>query len=157
MAPGETMRVFPLSNWTELDVWTYIHAENIPIVPLYYAAPRPIVRRSGMLIFRDDDRMKLESGEKTEELWVRFRTMGDWPLTAAHESGAESIDEVIAEIRSSRVSERAGRRHRPGPGRVHGTKEKRGLLLMGTLGWQVNARASALFDLWVASTMASRR
>ena len=109
MAPGETMRVFPLSNWTELDVWTYIHAENIPIVPLYYAAPRPIVRRSGMLIFRDDDRMKLESGEKTEELWVRFRTMGDWPLTAAHESRAESIDEVIAEIRSSRVSERAGR------------------------------------------------
>ena len=109
MAPGETMRVFPLSNWTELDVWTYIHAENIPIVPLYYAAPRPIVRRSGMLIFRDDDRMKLKSGEKTEELWVRFRTMGDWPLTAAHESRAESIDEVIAEIRSSRVSERAGR------------------------------------------------
>lgn len=109
MAPGETMRVFPLSNWTELDVWTYIEAENIPIVPLYYAASRPIVRRSGMLIFRDDDRMKLEPGEETEEMWVRFRTMGDWPLTAAHESRAESIDEVIAEIRASRVSERAGR------------------------------------------------
>ena len=109
LAPGETMRVFPLSNWTELDVWTYIEAENIPIVPLYYAAPRPIVRRGGMLIFRDDERMKLEAGEKTEEMWVRFRTMGDWPLTAAHESRAESIDEVIAEIRSSRVSERAGR------------------------------------------------
>ncbi len=109
LAPGETMRVFPLSNWTELDVWTYIEAENIPIVPLYYAAPRPIVRRSGMLIFRDDERMKLEPGEQTEEMWVRFRTMGDWPLTAAHESRAESIDEVIAEIQSSRVSERAGR------------------------------------------------
>lgn len=109
MAPGETMRVFPLSNWTELDVWTYIEAENIPIVPLYYAAPRPIVRRSGMLILREDDRMKLEPGEEIEEIWVRFRTMGDWPLTAAHESRAESIGEVIAEIRASRVSERAGR------------------------------------------------
>jgi sulfate adenylyltransferase subunit 2 len=109
IAPGETMRVFPLSNWTEFDVWDYIAAEQIPVVPLYFAAPRPVVRRSGMLIMRDDDRMPLEPGEQVQEMWVRFRTMGDWPLTAAHESRAETIDQVIAEIRGSRVSERAGR------------------------------------------------
>jgi sulfate adenylyltransferase subunit 2 len=107
--PGEGMRVFPLSNWTEFDVWDYIAAEGIPIVPLYFAAPRPVVRRSGMLIMRDDDRMPLEPGETPETLWVRFRTMGDWPLTAAHESRAETVDQVIAELRESRVSERAGR------------------------------------------------
>jgi sulfate adenylyltransferase subunit 2 len=109
IAPGETMRVFPLSNWTEFDVWEYIAAEGIPIVPLYFAAPRPVVRRSGMLIMLDDDRMPLEPGERPETLWVRFRTMGDWPLTAAHESRAATIEEVIAEIRTARVSERAGR------------------------------------------------
>ncbi|MGG5812113.1 sulfate adenylyltransferase subunit CysD [Falsiroseomonas sp. CW058] len=109
MNPGEGMRVFPLSNWTEFDVWDYIAAEDIPIVPLYYAAPRPVVRRSGMLIMRDDDRMPLEPGEEVETLWVRFRTMGDWPLTAAHESRAETIGQVIQELRESRVSERAGR------------------------------------------------
>jgi sulfate adenylyltransferase subunit 2 len=106
---GEGMRVFPLSNWTEFDVWDYIAAENIPIVPLYYAAKRPIVKRDGMLIMRDDDRMQLAPGEAIEEMWVRFRTMGDWPLTAAHESRAETIGQVIEELRESRVSERAGR------------------------------------------------
>ena len=106
---GEGMRVFPLSNWTEFDVWDYIAAENIPIVPLYYAALRPIIRRDGMLIMRDDDRMPLAGGESVEALWVRFRTMGDWPLTAAHESRAETIEQVIRELRESRVSERAGR------------------------------------------------
>ena len=106
---GEGMRVFPLSNWTEFDVWDYIAAEAIPVVPLYYAAPRPIVRRAGMLIMRDDDRMPLAPGEKEEEMWVRFRTMGDWPLTAAHESRAETVGQVIRELRESRLSERAGR------------------------------------------------
>ena len=109
IAPRETMRVFPLSNWTEFDVWDYIAAENIPIVPLYYAAPRPIVRRSGMLIMRDDERMPLDPGEQVETMWARFRTMGDWPLTAAHESRAETIEQVVAEIRVARVSERSGR------------------------------------------------
>jgi sulfate adenylyltransferase subunit 2 len=107
--PGEEMRVFPLSNWTEFDVWDYIAAEAIPVVPLYFAAPRPVVRRQGMLIMRDDDRLPLAPGEKPETLWVRFRTMGDWPLTAAHESRAETVAQVIEELRASRVSERAGR------------------------------------------------
>jgi sulfate adenylyltransferase subunit 2 len=106
---GEGMRVFPLSNWTEFDVWDYIAAENIPIVPLYYAAERPILRRDGMIIMRDDDRLPLREGERVEMCWVRFRTMGDWPLTAAHESRATTIEEVIQELRQSRVSERAGR------------------------------------------------
>ncbi|MBU8540715.1 sulfate adenylyltransferase subunit CysD [Falsiroseomonas tokyonensis] len=106
---GEGMRVFPLSNWTEFDVWDYIAAESIPVVPLYFAAPRPMVRRSGALIMRDDDRMPLEPGEVEETLWVRFRTMGDWPLTGAHESRAETLDQVLAEIRDSRTSERQGR------------------------------------------------
>ena len=107
--PGEGMRVFPLSNWTEFDVWDYIAAEDIPVVPLYFAAERPMVRRSGALIMRDDDRMALEPGEAVEPMWVRFRTMGDWPLTGAHESRAETIDQVLAEIRDSRKSEREGR------------------------------------------------
>jgi sulfate adenylyltransferase subunit 2 len=107
--PGEGMRVFPLSNWTEFDVWDYIAAENIPVVPLYFAAPRPVVKRQGMLIMRDDERMPLEPGERVETLWVRFRTMGDWPLTAAHESRAETLAQVVQELRESRVSERAGR------------------------------------------------
>ncbi|MDN3567652.1 sulfate adenylyltransferase subunit CysD [Paeniroseomonas aquatica] len=109
IGPGETMRVFPLSNWTEFDVWDYIAAEAIPVVPLYFAAPRPVVRRAGALILRDDERMPLEPGERPETLWVRFRTMGDWPLTGAHESRAETIDQVLAEIRESRTSERQGR------------------------------------------------
>ncbi|MBU8543594.1 MULTISPECIES: sulfate adenylyltransferase subunit CysD [Roseomonadaceae] len=107
--PGEEMRVFPLSNWTEFDVWDYIAAESIPVVPLYYAAPRPMLRRNGALIMRDDDRMPLEPGETVETMWVRFRTMGDWPLTGAHESRAETIDQVLTEIRESRHSERQGR------------------------------------------------
>jgi sulfate adenylyltransferase subunit 2 len=106
---GEGMRVFPLSNWTEFDVWDYIAAEEIPVVPLYFAAERPMVRRSGALIMRDDDRMPLEPGESVEMLWVRFRTMGDWPLTGAHESRAETVGQVLEEIRDSRKSEREGR------------------------------------------------
>ena len=109
IAQGETMRVFPLSNWTEFDVWDYIAAERIPVVPLYFAAPRPTLRRSGAIIMRDDDRMQLEPGEAVEQRWVRFRTMGDWPLTGAHESRAETIEQVLTELRESRVSERHGR------------------------------------------------
>ena len=109
IAPGETMRVFPISNWTEFDVWDYIAAESIPVVPLYFAAERPVLRRSGALIMRDDDRMPLEPGEQIETMWVRFRTMGDWPLTGAHESHAETMDQVLDELRFSRVSERHGR------------------------------------------------
>lgn len=107
--PGESMRVFPLSNWTEMDVWEYIAAEEIPLVPLYFAAPRPVLRREGMLIMRDDERMPLRPGEAVESLQVRFRTMGDWPLTAAHESRATTPRAVIEELRTTRVSERAGR------------------------------------------------
>jgi sulfate adenylyltransferase subunit 2 len=109
LGPGETMRVFPLSNWTERDVWSYIEAESIPVVPLYFAAPRPVLRRAGALILRDDDRMALAPGEQVETRWVRFRTMGDWPLTAAHESRAATIAEVIAELNDTRLSERHGR------------------------------------------------
>ena len=109
IAPGETMRVFPLSNWTEFDIWDYIAAESIPVVPLYYAAERPTLRRSGAIIMRDDNRMPLEPGEAVEQKWVRFRTMGDWPLTGAHESRAETIEQVLTELRESRVSERHGR------------------------------------------------
>ena len=109
IAPGETMRVFPISNWTEFDVWDYIANEEIPVVPLYFAAERPMLRRNGALIMRDDDRMKLEPGEQVEMMWVRFRTMGDWPLTGAHESRAETMDQVLEELRDSRVSERHGR------------------------------------------------
>ena len=109
LSEGPTVRVFPLSNWTELDVWDYIRAERIPIVPLYFAAPRPVVRRSGALIMVDDDRMALDPGEVPETRMVRFRTMGCWPLTAAMDSDAVTIDQVIAELRTSRQSERAGR------------------------------------------------
>jgi sulfate adenylyltransferase subunit 2 len=109
IAPGETMRVFPISNWTEFDVWDYIAAEQIPVVPLYFAAERPVLRRGGALIMRDDERMPLEPGEQVEMMWVRFRTMGDWPLTGAHESRAETMDQVLDELRLSRVSERHGR------------------------------------------------
>ncbi len=109
LGPGETMRVFPLSDWTELDIWTYIAAEAIPVVPLYFAAPRPVLRRAGALIVRDDDRMPLEPGEQPETLWVRFRTMGDWPLTGAHESRATTPAQILAELAASRTSERHGR------------------------------------------------
>lgn len=107
--PNETIRVFPISNWTELDIWQYIHAENIPIVPLYLAAERPVVRRAGQLLMVDDDRFPFQTGEKVEKLKVRFRTLGCWPLTAAVESDADTLDAVIAETFNARSSERQGR------------------------------------------------
>ncbi|MGE0846506.1 MAG: sulfate adenylyltransferase subunit CysD [Flavobacteriaceae bacterium] len=107
--PGESIRVFPLSNWTELDIWQYIMAEDIPIVPLYYAAERPVVERDGQLIMVDDERMRLEPGEKPESRKVRFRTLGCYPLTAAMESDAATLPEIVAEMFIARTSERAGR------------------------------------------------
>jgi len=106
---GETIRVFPLSNWTELDVWHYIHLENIPVVPLYFAKPRPVVRRSGTLIMVDDDRLPLAPGETPQLVMVRFRTLGCYPLSGAIESSADTLDTILAEMRSARVSERQGR------------------------------------------------
>jgi sulfate adenylyltransferase subunit 2 len=108
IAPGESIRVFPLSNWTELDIWTYIALEEIPVVPLYFAKPRPVVRRHGALILVDDDRLPVEPGE-AETLEVRFRTLGCYPLTAATESRAANVDEIMAEMLASRESERQGR------------------------------------------------
>jgi sulfate adenylyltransferase subunit 2 len=108
-APGESVRVFPLSNWTELDVWQYIHREQIPIVPLYYAAPRPVVERDGTLIMVDDDRMPLEPGEEPELRSVRFRTLGCYPLTGAIESEASTLTEIIQEMLLTTSSERQGR------------------------------------------------
>ena len=107
--PGETMRVFPLSNWTELDVWDYIAAETIPVVPLYFAAPRPVVRRNGVWIMVDDERMPLDPGETPEIRSVRFRTLGCYPLSGAIDSEATTLETVIAEMRASRSSERQGR------------------------------------------------
>jgi sulfate adenylyltransferase subunit 2 len=107
--PGESVRAFPLSNWTELDVWEYILAENIPLVPLYFAKPRPVVRRAGTLIMVDDDRLPLEKGEKPEMRTVRFRTLGCYPLTGAVESTAATVAEIVAELRAARTSERQGR------------------------------------------------
>ena len=106
---GETIRVFPLSNWTEYDIWDYTRAENIPVVPLYFAAPRPVVRRQGVLIMRDDERLPLLPGEEPEIRMVRFRSLGCYPLSAAVESDAASLDDIIAEMRASRTSERQGR------------------------------------------------
>ncbi len=106
---GESMRVFPLSNWTELDVWEYIRAESIPVVPLYFAKERPIVERSGTLIMVDDDRLPLAPGEKPRMVRVRFRTLGCYPLTGAIRSDAATLDSIIAEMRSSKSSERQGR------------------------------------------------
>jgi sulfate adenylyltransferase subunit 2 len=107
--PGETIRVFPLSNWTELDIWQYIHAEHIPIVPLYFAAERPVVRRNGAWIMVDDERIPLEPGERPERRRVRFRTLGCYPLTGAIESTATTLEEIIAETFNARSSERQGR------------------------------------------------
>jgi sulfate adenylyltransferase subunit 2 len=106
---GESIRVFPLSNWTEFDVWEYIRAENIPIVPLYFAKPRPVVERDGALIMVDDERMPLRPGEAPALRRVRFRTLGCYPLTGAIESGAETLPAIIDELRQSRTSERQGR------------------------------------------------
>jgi sulfate adenylyltransferase subunit 2 len=106
---GESIRVFPLSNWTELDIWQYIHLENIPIVPLYFAAERPVVERDGTLIMVDDDRMPLEPGEKPQMRRVRFRTLGCYPLTGAVESKATTLPEIIQEMLLTTTSERQGR------------------------------------------------
>ncbi|WP_306671140.1 sulfate adenylyltransferase subunit CysD [Endozoicomonas sp. SESOKO1] len=106
---GESIRVFPLSNWTELDIWQYIFLENIDIVPLYYAAERPVVNRDGTLIMVDDDRMPLHEGETPEMKWVRFRTLGCYPLTGAVESKATTLPEIIQEMLLARTSERQGR------------------------------------------------
>ena len=109
VAKGESIRAFPLSNWTELDIWQYIHLEKINIVPLYFAAPRPVVERDGMLIMVDDDRLPLLAGEKPETKWVRFRTLGCYPLTGAVESRATTLPEIIQEMLLTKTSERQGR------------------------------------------------
>ena len=106
---GESMRVFPLSNWTELDVWDYIRAEDIPVVPLYFAKERPVVERDGTLIMVDDERLPLAPGERPRMMMVRFRTLGCYPLTGAIPSTADSLDAIIAEMRASTQSERQGR------------------------------------------------
>lgn len=106
---GESIRVFPLSNWTELDIWQYIHLESIPIVPLYYAAKRPVVKRDGVYIMVDDDRMPLEPDDVVEEKMVRFRTLGCYPLTGAVESEATTLPEIIQEMLLTKTSERQGR------------------------------------------------
>jgi len=106
---GESIRVFPLSNWTEYDVWDYILAEEIPVVPLYFAKERPVVRRSGTWIMVDDERLPLAPGERPEMRMVRFRTLGCYPLTGAIESTAATLPEIIAEMRAARTSERQGR------------------------------------------------
>lgn len=106
---GESIRVFPLSNWTELDIWQYILKESIPIVPLYFAAPRPVVDRDGMMILVDDDRMKLREGETAQNRMVRFRTLGCYPLTGAIESDASTLEAIVAEMLTARTSERQGR------------------------------------------------
>src|SRR6267378_904391 len=109
IAKGETIRVFPLSNWTELDIWQYTRAQDIPVVPLYFSAPRPVVERDGLLIMRDDDRMPLLPGEREETRIVRFRSLGDYPLSAAIESTAATLDDIIDEMLATRTSERSGR------------------------------------------------
>jgi sulfate adenylyltransferase subunit 2 len=109
MGKGESMRVFPLSNWTELDVWQYIHLEKIPIVPLYFSAPRPTVERDGLLLMVDDERFRLRPGEQPVERPVRFRTLGCYPLTGAVESRAATLPEIIQEMLLTTTSERQGR------------------------------------------------
>ena len=108
-APGESIRVFPLSNWTELDIWQYIYRENIPIVPLYFAAERPVIKRDGMLMLVDDDRLQLFPGEKIHTKRVRFRTLGCYPLTGAIESDADTLPKILLELLEARTSERQGR------------------------------------------------
>jgi len=106
---GESIRVFPISNWTELDIWQYIHLEEIPIVPLYYAAERPVVERDGILVMVDDERMRLHPGEQPMRKWVRFRTLGCYPLTGAVESRAATLPQIIQEMLLATTSERQGR------------------------------------------------
>jgi sulfate adenylyltransferase subunit 2 len=107
--PGESIRVFPLSNWTELDVWQYIYLEDIPIVPLYFSAPRPVVERDGALIMVDDERFRFEPDESPEERWIRFRTLGCYPLSGAVESRATTLSAIIQEMLLATRSEREGR------------------------------------------------
>ncbi|MEM7654091.1 MAG: sulfate adenylyltransferase subunit CysD [Pseudomonadota bacterium] len=107
--PGESVRVFPLSNWTELDIWQYIHREDIPLVPLYFAAERPVVERDGVLVMVDDDRIPLRPDETPQNRLVRFRTLGCYPLTGAIDSSARSVPEIVTELLRSRASERQGR------------------------------------------------
>jgi len=107
--PGESIRAFPLSNWTELDIWQYIMAENIPIVPLYFAAKRPVVQRNGMLLMVDDARLPLQPGEVPEERTIRFRTLGCYPLTGAIESEAATLPDIVGEMLVASTSERQGR------------------------------------------------
>jgi sulfate adenylyltransferase subunit 2 len=107
--PGETIRVFPLSNWTELDIWHYIMLEKIPVVPLYFAKERPVVRRNGTWIMVDDERLPVQPGEKPEMRRVRFRTLGCYPLTGAIDSNADSLEAIVSEMQTARVSERQGR------------------------------------------------
>jgi sulfate adenylyltransferase subunit 2 len=109
LGPGESMRVFPLSDWTELDVWEYIAAEQIPVVPLYFAAERPVVERSGAWILVDDERLPLLPNEQPQRRRIRFRTLGCYPLSGGIESNAVTVEDIIAELRSSRFSERQGR------------------------------------------------
>jgi sulfate adenylyltransferase subunit 2 len=109
LAPGETLRVFPLSNWTELDVWSYILAEGIDVVPLYFAAIRPTVMRDGQIIVVDDERMRFLPGERPEPRMVRFRSLGCYPLSAAVASEAATLEDIVDEMRTTRVSERSGR------------------------------------------------
>ncbi len=109
ISKGETIRVFPLSNWTELDIWQYTRAQEIPVVPLYFAAPRPVVKRDGLLIMRDDERMPLLPGEVEETRMVRFRSLGCYPLSAAIESEATTLDDIVTEMLAARTSERSGR------------------------------------------------
>ena len=108
-AKGESIRVFPISNWTELDIWQYIQLENIPIVPLYFAAPRPTVERDGLILMVDDERFRLNPGEVPVQRSIRFRTLGDYPLTGAVESNAATLSEVIQEMLLTTTSERQGR------------------------------------------------
>jgi sulfate adenylyltransferase subunit 2 len=108
-AKGESIRVFPLSNWTELDIWQYIHLENIPIVPLYFAAPRPTVQRNGLLLMVDDERFRLDPGERPVMRSIRFRTLGCYPLTGAVESAAVTLPQIIQEMLLTTTSERQGR------------------------------------------------
>lgn len=117
LGPGESLRVFPLSNWTELDIWRYIARENLPVVELYFAAPRPVIKRDGQWIMIDDERIQLRDTDRVEYRTVRFRSLGCYPLTAAVESNAKTVDEIIEELTHSRQSERQGRvidRDRPG-------------------------------------------
>ena len=106
---GESIRVFPISNWTELDIWQYVHLENIEIVPLYFSAPRPVVMRDGVTIMVDDDRFRFEPGEEAEEKWVRFRTLGCYPLSGGVDSTATTLPEIIQEMLLATRSEREGR------------------------------------------------